>query len=119
MNAQATQRLAPETVKVGDGVTMYVGSDSYAGTVTKVSPSGKTIEWTMDEAKRVDSNGAYTEDQTYEYTSVEPYDNEHPHFPGQRVTNIRVARWSAKRNGFVYQNSRLGAGRRAHYDPHF
>lgn len=36
------------TPKPGDGVTIYMWSDRHAGTVTRVSPSGKTVWFTED-----------------------------------------------------------------------
>lgn len=55
---------APE---VGMGVTLLLWSDRTAGTVTWVSPSGKTLRFRADRAKRTDTNGM-SESQTYEHT---------------------------------------------------
>lgn len=56
-----------DPVTVGTGVTESVGSDAYAGTVTRVSDSGKTLWFKQDRATRVDANGGYSEEQTYTY----------------------------------------------------
>lgn len=56
--------IVPE---VGMGVTLCGWTDRYAGTITKISPSGKTLTIVEDIAKRIDKNGM-SESQTYEYT---------------------------------------------------
>lgn len=56
----------PQLVKVGDGLTLRSGSDAYPGTVIRVSPSGKTIWFQLDNAKRIDNNGL-SESQEYEF----------------------------------------------------
>lgn len=52
--------------KVGDGATILMWTDRHAGTVVKVSPSGKTVTVREDTATRIDSNGM-SESQVYEY----------------------------------------------------
>jgi hypothetical protein len=53
--------------EVGMGATIYYHSDRHAATVTKVSPSGKTIELQEDTAKRVDRHGmSEMQDYTFE-----------------------------------------------------
>lgn len=111
-----TARLSPETIKVGDGVTEHVGSDRYAGTVTYVSPSGKTIRFTHDQAKMKPGHTIHTQ-QEYDYTSVEERTWEDQVF-GTR-TNAMTARWSAKRERFVYGGRGLSSGRHQHQDPSF
>lgn len=109
--------LRPETVEVGDGVTMTVGSDRYAGTVFEVSPSGKTFKFTLDKAKAAEGHDYYGS-QKYEYEPVEPYDE--PSEWGGRNTNVEVARWSEKSQCFKRgQYSRVFGGRNAYQDPHF
>lgn len=49
-----TKNPKPE---VGMGATIYFWTDRRAATVTKVSPSGKTIELQEDKATRTDNNG--------------------------------------------------------------
>lgn len=56
-----------EPPKVGDGATYGCWTDRHAGTVIKVSKSGKTVWVQADHAKRVDKNGM-SEMQTYEYS---------------------------------------------------
>lgn len=97
-------------MNVGDGVTVGIGSDRNAGTVQWVSKSGKTLRFTMDKQTRVDKNGAFSEMQEYEYESVPVNDD---------GTNLRSARWSDKRNGYIYMGRKLGSGRFAYRDPHF
>src|SRR4051812_20156187 len=65
MNAQSVNDTKPE---VGMGVTVISWSDRDAGTITRVSNSGKTFWYTEDTAKRIDKNGL-SECQEYEYTS--------------------------------------------------
>jgi hypothetical protein len=52
--------------EVGMGATVYFHSDRHAATVTKVSPSGKTIELQEDRAVRTDKNGM-SESQSYTF----------------------------------------------------
>lgn len=110
------QVLSPETVKVGDGVTMRVGSDRYAGTVTHVSPSGKTVRFTMDHARAKPGSDYYGQ-QDYEYESVPEVETVDP--MGETRTNARTARWNAKRERFVCFGTALAAGRHAYSDPSF
>lgn len=99
--------LSPAIIKVGDGVTEIVGSDRYAGTVTYVSPSGKTIRFTRDIAT---ANGPThdREQHDYSYESVP-----------ETGSNTHLARWSAKRERFVYFGRGLVAGRHQYRDPSF
>ncbi len=54
-----------ESPKVGDPATMLLYSDSHAGTVVYVSPSGKTIRVQKDRAALVAGN---TRSERQEYT---------------------------------------------------
>jgi hypothetical protein len=54
------------TPEVGMGVTVLMWTDRKAGTITRVSPSGKTFWFKDDIAIRTDSNGM-SESQTYEF----------------------------------------------------
>lgn len=47
MNRISEHSLSP-TPEVGMGATLYLWSDRYPATVTKVSPSGKTVTLTED-----------------------------------------------------------------------
>ena len=111
-----TQSLRPGTVKVGDGVTMRVGSDRYAGTVTYVSPSGKTFRWTHDEAT-VTKPVAYGEQCDYSYESVP--ERTGTNALGEPWTNAQTARWSAKQGRFVSGGCGMLAGRHHYMDPSF
>ena len=110
--------LTPETVEVGMGVTYGVGSDRVAGTVWKVSASGKTVEFTHDHSYVVEGS-AFDGSAKWQYESREPYRTEE--FPGFPQTNVRVARWNAKRQVFVVQGMgrNLFAGRHEYRDPSF
>jgi hypothetical protein len=55
-----------ETPVIGMGVTIFHYTDRSAGTIVKISKSGKTIWFSEDKAIRTDSNGM-SECQTYEY----------------------------------------------------
>jgi hypothetical protein len=52
--------------EIGMGCTLIWWSDREAGTITKVSPSGKTIEFQIDTATRIDSNGM-SDSQSYAF----------------------------------------------------
>lgn len=64
------------TFNIGDGATYQVGSDRYAGTITAVSPNGKTVWWRKDDVKLV-SGDPRVHEQVYEYTFREDADPEH------------------------------------------
>lgn len=51
---------------VGMGITILHWTDRSAGTIHKVSPSGKTFWFTEDKATRIDGNGM-SESQNYRY----------------------------------------------------
>ena len=106
--------LRPGEVEVGDGVTYSVGSDRYAGTVQKVSESGKTVYFTDDEAKNV---GDYYGQQEWVYESVPAQESVNP--LGETASNLKAARWNEKRQGYLYYGRVLAAGRHAYQDPHF
>lgn len=53
---------------VGMGLTVLHWTDRSAGTIVRVSPSGKTFWFTDDTVTRTDSNGM-SESQDYTYTS--------------------------------------------------
>lgn len=110
--------LTPTNVKVGDGVTMHMYSDSHAGTVVKVTKTTITVQ--QDKAT-LDPNfkpkmhaGGFAghcsnqNEQTYTY---EPNPN------AEKVTFT----WSQKRSGY-YNKKRglsLTKGRREFYDYNF
>jgi hypothetical protein len=52
--------------KVGMGLTILMWTDRHAGTITRVSESGKTIWFKRDKAIRVDGNGM-SETQEYRF----------------------------------------------------
>lgn len=54
------------TPEVGMGITILHWTDRSAGTITRVSPSGKRFWYRPDTAIRVDSNGM-SESQEYRY----------------------------------------------------
>lgn len=99
--------LTPYTIEIGDGVTFGVGSDRYAGTVTDVSASKKTIKFQQDKAKMKSGCSIY-EHQDYDYTRDEN-------------GTVRSARWSGARNAYVVvgQGRILTPGRNQYYDPSF
>lgn len=118
MTTTTTTALSPETVKVGDGVTRRVGSDRYAGTVTHVSPSGKTIRFTHDEYQaKADSN--YYGSQEYDYSPTPVIHG--LDWEGNPVTNEISARWNPKKMAFIVSGTRssVRAGRDTYFDPSF
>lgn len=52
--------------KVGDGATLLYWSDRKGATI--IAYDGKILTVQLDDCKRIDKNGAYTECQDYEYT---------------------------------------------------
>lgn len=93
----------------GDGVTVSVGSDRYAGTIDKVSKSGKTIWFRYDNSRRIDNNGAFSESQTYEYE--ENFDA-----PLRQASRRKDGRYRQK--GQDWGSVTIGV-RNAYRDPHF
>jgi hypothetical protein len=53
---------------VGMGVTVIGWTDRHAGTITRVSPSKKTIWYKRDKATRIDKNGMTDSGQKYEFS---------------------------------------------------
>lgn len=96
-----------KTPEVGMGVTLCVGSDRSPGTIVKVSPSGKTFEFTRDAYMRTDSNGL-SEEQSYVFL---------PQEDGPRYT----ARYSQKFGRYRTRGGQtVGVGfRSAYWDPCF
>lgn len=109
--------LSPETVKVGDGVTHHLWTDRHAGTVTWVSPSGKTFRWTRD---RAIANGPTHDRGQYDYSyESTPVSGWLDLVTGKTVTNENTARWSASRGRFRTGGSSMSSGRHEYYDPSF
>jgi hypothetical protein len=89
--------------KVGDGVTMYLYSDRQAGTITRISKSGKCFWFKLDNAKVI-SGSEGDGSAKYEYLP----DNTRPE---RRATKTKYG-WSS------YGNP-IGFGRDQYYDPTF
>lgn len=109
--------LTPTNVRVGDGVTLCVGSDAYAGTVVWVSPSGKEFRWVHDTARQV---GDYYQAQRWEYepgvgTTWSEVSTHEEH------SNACVARWSVRQGNGCFRSGGhpMIRGRHAHQDPSF
>lgn len=102
--------LVPGKVRVGMGVTIGAGGDSWAYTIREVSSSGLSFWVTKDDGRRVDSNGAYSESQEYEYTIRPDYD---------RMT-ARKVRWHKGNSRYYVVGAKrvVSAGRHQHIDPH-
>lgn len=93
-------------VKVGDGVTIYLWSDSHAATVIKRTKYSITVQ--QDKAIRTDNNGV-SESQEYRYERN----------PRGEVTTYR---WSNKYGCFCNsgdQSIKIGNGRHEYYDYSF
>ena len=102
-----------ETVKpvVGMGVTEIIGSDRYAGTITRVHKNGKMFWFKHDDAKLIEGS-CMSEYQVYEYTP-------NPNMPEQCAKHSRC-RIDAGKNRF--HNQRLTVilnVRRSYRDPSF
>lgn len=94
------------TPVVGMGVTLLHWTDRSAGTITRVSASGKTLWFKEDTAERVDTNGM-SESQDYKFTPN---------------PDARERRASLRKNGEWREvnGSRLALGyRSAYYDYSF
>jgi hypothetical protein len=98
----------------GDGATVRYYTDQHAATVTRVSPSGKTVWVREDKATRVDGNGM-SECQDYTYSPD-------PTAPERKFTlrSNGLYRKSGTRTGCVlYVGARRAYYRRAYYDYSF
>jgi len=94
--------------KVGDPATYSIGSDSYARTVVQVSPSGKTVFVTNDEARAKEGSDYYGK-QDYRY---------YPNPRGGRTKFTLRQDGSYRESGSNY--GFLNIGSRRHYsDPSF
>jgi len=104
----------PEGIpSVGDGATQCVGSDCYPATVIKVDiqkgGTGRvTVTIQSDNYQRADSNGPYTEDQTYTYTPN----------PNGGTTQVRWTKGGWRIGGMRGTPVYFGS-RRAYQDPSF
>jgi hypothetical protein len=99
-------RIIRFNVKVGDGVTIYLYSDSHAATVIKRTKYSITIQ--QDRAIRIDNNGM-SESQEYRYERN----------PKGEITTYR---WSNKYGCFCNsgdQSIKIGNGRYEYYDYSF
>ena len=87
------------TPTVGMGITELMWSDRAAGTITRVSPSGKTLWYQLDKATRIDDNGM-SEVQDYAY---EP----------DPTATVKIARLTKR--GWKASGTRLALGYRDTY----
>jgi hypothetical protein len=95
-----SEHVKMPTPKPGDGVTIYMWSDRHAGTVTRVSPSGKTVWFTEDRVT------AWEGDYGTAFETV----------PGatERVARLRKnGTWKSDGNGITF------GARNAYRDPSF
>lgn len=90
MSNMSTQGFTAPSV--GDGATLHYPSDCYPFTVIGRTPSGKTIQVQADKATRTDSNGPFSESQTYAY---EP-DTE---------ARVEVYTWRRSRRAYVLKGA--------------
>lgn len=94
--------------KVGDGITIGAGSDSYPGTIIEVSKSGLKFTFQYD-SYRVVKGSFQTGDAEIEYA---------PNPDGSKYD----ARWTVRGGvgAFRYDSRTVGVGHRRYYqDPHF
>lgn len=114
----STRFLTPANVKVGDGVTMHMYSDSHAGTVVKVTKTTITVQ---QDIATLDPNwkpeivaGGFAGHCTNQDTQTYSYE-QNPN------GETRTFRWSAKYG--QYRNNKIGMkltkGRREFYDYNF
>tara|TARA_R100001510_G_scaffold48859_1_gene46917 strand:+ start:466 stop:786 length:321 start_codon:yes stop_codon:yes gene_type:complete len=96
--------------KVGDGATIFVGSDRYAATVVEVSKTGHRVIVQRDSATLVGGNFFGTV-QEHEF-------RRNP--DGKKTTFTRRRDGGYREQGCHYNGARfLGAGRDQYRDPHF
>jgi hypothetical protein len=102
----------PSEVKpeVGVGATIHVGSDRYAGTIVRVSESGKTFWIQYDKSIRTDRNGQ-SESQSYKH---EP----NPNGEIKRVSRRKDGGWGITISDNYYKPVTVGT-RSAYRDPSF
>jgi hypothetical protein len=94
-----------QTVKIGDGATISVGSDSYPATVIKVTPKSITVQ--EDYATCISGNSHNSEDQRWQITR-------------DLSGRITTARWSEKRQRYQSHGTPVYVGHRRRYnDPCF
>ncbi len=97
--------------EVGMGMTFCVGSDRYAGTITRVSPSGKTFWFTQDEFRHTkNSGGHFSESQNYIYIT-------NPEGEEKRATLRKNGRFRV--SGYDTTGTVTLGIRRAYQDPSF
>lgn len=105
---QNSNTIQPE---VGMGATVLMWSDRRAGTISRVSPSKKTLWFQSDKATRVDTNGM-SDAQAYEY-------ERQPDAPEAEYTLRKNGRWVRKGSPMKGSGSLLIGVRDEHYDYSF
>lgn len=97
---------------VGMGATIYAGSDAYPATVSRVSPSGKTI-WVQHDEHMVVSG-------TWEAGNVDYVTYPNPNAEEHQYTLRANGRWMAKGTPINARYGHLGLGHRRYaQDPSF
>lgn len=77
--------------KVGEGLTVVMWTDRKAGTITRVSPSGKTLQYRLDKAVRVDTRGMCdSQEYRYEPQSDAPEETARLTSKGWRNNKIKI-----------------------------
>lgn len=97
--------IKPEHPQVGMGCTVLSWTDRHPATIIKVSPSGKTFQFTYDLYRRTDTNG-WSEVQEYEYIS-------NPDASPHTARLTKSGRYKCK------GQTVLVGTRERYYDPHF
>jgi hypothetical protein len=96
----------PLGFKVGDGATMYIGTDRYPAHISRISESGKTVWIRRADYRRTDKNG-YGGSQEYEIT------------PDPDAGEYQV-KYSKKYGYWVSNGTQVSLkGASAYQDPHF
>lgn len=80
--------------EIGMGVTIIGWTDRHPGTVTWVSPSGKTLRFREDDYRRTDDRGMTDSGQQYEFTP-------NPAAPEREARLTSKGRWRAKGQSIV------------------
>jgi hypothetical protein len=107
-----TENKKTTTPEVGMGATIYAGSDSYPATVSRVSPSGKTI-WVKKDKKMV--TGGTFEEGNVTFVTLPDEEAE------ERQYSLRSnGYWLAKGTPLHARYGHLSLGARSyHQDPSF
>lgn len=100
--------IQTQTFTPGDGASYHIGGDAYPYTISRVSPSGKTV-WARRDGFRANSNNTFADSRKKGVFILNPEASEEK-FTLRQDGSYRPAGSSC---------GRLSPGRRYWQDPHF